>query len=112
MLDQIFWVSSMAITDAARSATERSSSTGDNHLRAPPANYITSPQDPVAPSPVASDTTTFEDVDEDFEEEGTEKGSVAGDALNFDTEQRPEVTSPLREGLRTVATPLRVFAMP
>lgn len=91
-----------------RTTTERSNTTSDSQLKPPPANYITSPQDPVAPSPVASDVTNFEDVDDEVEEEGTERGSVVGVPLHFNAEQRPEVTSPLREGLQNIATPLRV----
>lgn len=64
----------------------------------------------MAPSPVSSDVTNFEDVDEEFEEEGTEKGSVVGAPLNFNEEKRPEVTSPLKEDLQLqITTPLRVW---
>lgn len=96
------------ISNLNRSATEKSNPTSENQLKPPPANYITSPQDPVAPSPVASDVTNFEDVDEEVEEEGTERGSVAGFAAAFNEERRPSVTSPLKESLQHIATPLRV----
>ncbi|KIW35006.1 uncharacterized protein PV07_01733 [Cladophialophora immunda] len=88
------------------------STTTDNQLKPPPANYITSPQDPVAPSPVASDVTNFEDVDEEVEEEGTERGSVTAGPVAFNDAQRPSFTSPLREGLQHIATPLRVDTGP
>ncbi|KIX07684.1 uncharacterized protein Z518_02338 [Rhinocladiella mackenziei CBS 650.93] len=94
------------------SATEKSNTTSDSHLKAPPANTITSPQDPAAPSPVASDVTNFEDVDEEVEEEGTERGSVAEAPLNFNENQRPEVTSPLKESVQNITTPLRVETGP
>ncbi|OAP64484.1 hypothetical protein AYL99_00456 [Fonsecaea erecta] len=94
------------------STADKSSSTTDNQLKPPPANYITSPQDPVAPSPVASDVTNFEDVDEEVEEEGTERGSVIAGPAAFNEAQRPPVTSPLREGLQHIATPLRVDTGP
>ncbi len=95
------------MSDLTRSATERNVPS-DNQLKPPPANYITSPTDPIAPSPVASDVTNFEDVDEEVEEEGTERGSVADFAANFHAEQRPSVSSPLKEALQLLATPLRV----
>ena len=92
-----------------RSATEKSSSSTENQLKPPPPNYITSPTDPVAPSPVASDVTNFEDVDEEVEEEEAERTSAADFAANFNAAQRPSVTSPLREALAQLgATPLRV----
>ncbi|EXJ61979.1 hypothetical protein A1O7_02411 [Cladophialophora yegresii CBS 114405] len=94
------------------SGTDKSQSTSDNQLKPPPANYITSPQDPVAPSPVASDVTNFEDVDEEVEEEGTERGSVAEFAAAFHAQQRPSVTSPLKEALQNITTPLRVETGP
>lgn len=96
------------MTDCGRSATEKGNSTSDGHLRAPPANYITSPQDPIAPSPVNSDVTNFEDVDEEVEEEVTEKGSVPETPFSPTTAQRPDVASPQREGIHHIATPLRV----
>jgi hypothetical protein len=96
------------VSDLTRSGTDKSNTASDNQLKPPPANYITSPQDPVAPSPVASDVTNFEDVDEEVEEEGTERGSVAEFAAAFNAQQRPSVTSPLKEGLQNITTPLRV----
>ncbi|KIW81275.1 hypothetical protein Z517_04300 [Fonsecaea pedrosoi CBS 271.37] len=96
----------------AASAVERSGIATDGQLKPPPAtNYITSPQDPVAPSPVASDVTNFEDVDE-LEEEGTEQGSVTAGPVASNEIQRPPVTSPLRENLQHIATPLRVETGP
>jgi hypothetical protein len=94
---------------ATRSATEKNNPSSDTQLKPPPQNYITSPQDPIAPSPVASDVTNFEDVDE-VEEEETERESVAGFAASFNASQRPSVTSPLKETLQQQlgATPLRV----
>ncbi|KIW88107.1 uncharacterized protein Z519_11217 [Cladophialophora bantiana CBS 173.52] len=98
---------------SATASAEKSNINTDNQLKPPPTNYITSPQDPVAPSPVASDVTNFEDVDEEVEEEGTERGSVAAAGPGaFDEAQRPPVTSPLREGLQHIATPLRVETGP
>ncbi|KIY02406.1 uncharacterized protein Z520_02544 [Fonsecaea multimorphosa CBS 102226] len=96
----------------AASATEKSNTTTENQLKPPPANYITSPQDPVAPSPVASDVTNFEDVDEEVEEEGTERGSVIAGPTAFNDAQRPPVASPLREALQNITTPLRVETGP
>ena len=90
--------------------TERGNATSNSHLKAPPTNYITSPQDPVAPSPISSDVTQFEDVDEAVEEEedGTEKGSLAGDVINQNGDKRPSVTSPIRDDFQRRATPLKV----
>jgi hypothetical protein len=96
------------MTDVDRSATEKGNNTSDSQLKPPPTNYITSPQDPVAPSPVASDVTNFEDVDEEVEEEGTERGSVAGVSISAHDDHRPSVSSPLRESMQHIATPLRV----
>ncbi|KAL6253176.1 hypothetical protein RBB50_000898 [Rhinocladiella similis] len=103
---------SAAAGDQPMSATEKGNSTSDGHLRAPPANYITSPQDPIAPSPVNSDVTNFEDVDEEVEEEATEKGSVAETPFSPNTAQRSDVASPQREGIHHIATPLRVETGP
>lgn len=56
-----------------------------------------------------SDVTNFEDVDEDIEEEGTERGSIVGTSLDLNEGRRPEVASPLKESLQHLtATPLRV----
>lgn len=97
---------------AARSILERSNVTSNSHLRAPPANYITSPQDPVAPSPISSDVTQFEDVDEvvEEEEEGTEKGSLAGDAVQPNDARKPLINPPHKDDLQRVANPLRVIS--
>lgn len=94
--------------DVDRSATEKDVSASDNHLKAPLANYITSPQDPIAPSPVNSDVTNFEDVDEEVEEEGTEPSSMTEVPFSPNATQGTEVTSPRREGIHHIATPLRV----
>lgn len=99
------------VANTARSILERSSVTSNSHLRAPPANYITSPQDPVAPSPISSDVTQFEDVDEavEEEEEGTEKGSLAGDVIPPNDERRSLVSPPSKDDIQRLANPLRVF---
>jgi hypothetical protein len=99
------------VANTARSILERSSVTSNSHLRAPPANYITSPQDPVAPSPISSDVTQFEDVDEalEEEEEGTEKGSLAGDVIPSNDESKPLTSPPNKDETQRLANPLRVF---
>jgi hypothetical protein len=93
--------------DIDRSATEKNVSASDSHLKAPLANYITSPQDPIAPSPVNSDVTNFEDLDEEVEEEGTEQSSMTEVPFSPYAGQGPEVTSPRRD-IHHIATPLKV----
>lgn len=97
-----------ACSNFGRNSTDKGQTASVNQLKPPPANSITSPQDPVAPSPVASDVTNFEDVDEDVEEEDAERGSAAGAPPNINVNFRPEVASPLRAGLSNLTTPLRV----
>jgi len=79
----------------SRSATEKNNTaTLDGHLAAPPATYITSPQNPVAPSPVNSDVTNFEDVDEEVEEEASEQTRTGETFSASSAEQTPAVISP------------------
>jgi hypothetical protein len=99
-----------------RSFSGKSNSTSEGHLKAPATNHITSPQDPLAPSPVTSDVTQFDDTDTEAsgteeEDEGTEKASQAepqSDIEPSDVESKPRVTSPRREDGQRIATPLRV----
>lgn len=100
-----------AVANTARSILERSSVTSNSHLRAPPVNYITSPQDPVAPSPISSDVTQFEDVDDavEEEEEGTEKGSLAGDVIKPNDESSSSVNPPSKTENHRFSNALRVF---
>lgn len=91
-----------------RSATEKNNTaTFESRLRAPPANYITSPQNPVAPSPVNSDVTNFEDVDEEVEEEENEQIRTAETFSTPHAEQTPEVTSPRKEVSQHLAVSLK-----
>ncbi|KAK7898069.1 hypothetical protein LTR67_004701 [Exophiala xenobiotica] len=102
---------SAAPPEQPMSATEKNVSASDSHLKAPLANYITSPQDPIAPSPVNSDVTNFEDVDEEVEEEGTEQSSMTEAPFSPYAGQGPEVTSPRRD-IHHIATPLKVATGP
>ncbi|EXJ87545.1 hypothetical protein A1O3_04505 [Capronia epimyces CBS 606.96] len=92
------------------SGPERSNITGDNHLKAPPVtgNGITSPQDPVNPSPVSSDVTNFEDVDEEFEEDDTDtrRSPLAEATSTPNDSQRLSVTSPARNNWQRMTSPL------
>jgi len=101
----------MSLLTRPRSILERSSITSNSHLKAPPLNYITSPQDPVAPSPISSDVTQFEDVDDpvEEEEEGTEKGSLAGDVIRANDETNSTFYPPSKDGNPRFSSALRVF---
>ena len=80
-----------------RSNVEGRNATSNSYLRAPTPSYITSPQDPIAPSPISSDVTQFEDVDAPAQDEDddTEKGSLAGDPGYPNAGQRSTVATPL-----------------
>lgn len=68
----------------------------------------------MAPSPVNSDVTNFEDVDQEVEEDDTDGGSTAGNSFvsgapqNLNDIQRAQIISPLRNSLRGITTPLKV----
>ncbi|EHY57286.1 hypothetical protein ABEF92_006196 [Exophiala dermatitidis] len=96
------------------SVPERPRTAGENQLKSPVINSITSPRDPVAPSPVNSDVTNFEDVDQEVEEDDTDGGSTAGNSFvsgapqNLNDIQRAQIISPLRNSLRGITTPLKL----
>ncbi|KIV95737.1 hypothetical protein, variant [Exophiala mesophila] len=101
------------LADTYRSNLEGRYSTSNSHLKAPPPSYITSPQDPVAPSPISSDVTQFEDVDgvaAEEEDEGTEKGSLAGDLANTIVDSNPPASLSSRDYRNE--TPLKVQVAP
>ncbi|KAK5033053.1 hypothetical protein LTR13_007018 [Exophiala sideris] len=100
---------SAAASERPMSATEKNNTASlESHLRAPPTNYITSPQNPVAPSPVNSDVTNFEDVDEEVEEEENEQAHAGETSSHPNAAQTLAVTSPRIVLSQQLATSLRV----